>query len=227
MPRISELSSLTVPADDDLLAIVDNSGAITAKITREDFLTGSDLPDDTVTTDAIQDGSVTADKIDFSSGIWWEEIGRTTLGSSGDSIVVSGLPARSYLYVYIYTIGITNTITVDLMFNGDSSASYAVRASTNGGADATAINQTSIGLATSSAQVPFFVTAQINNNLSTEKFVQAYTIGSATGAGNAPARREVAGKWANTSSQINSISVSNNSSGDYAAGSTVIVLGHN
>lgn len=63
MPRISALPALTVPADDDLLAIVDNSGAITAKITRDDFLTGAALPANTVDGQSIANGSVTYTKV--------------------------------------------------------------------------------------------------------------------------------------------------------------------
>ena len=64
MPRISQLTSLTVPEANDEIAIVDVSSATTKKITRADLLKGADLPNDTVTTDSIADGAVTGAKID-------------------------------------------------------------------------------------------------------------------------------------------------------------------
>lgn len=59
MPRISDLISYTAPSNSDLLAIVDQAGAVTKKITRADLLKGTALPADTVTTPAIADGAVT------------------------------------------------------------------------------------------------------------------------------------------------------------------------
>ena len=63
MPRISDLTSMSAPNNNDLLAIVDMAGAVTKKITRADLLKGTALPADTVTTPAIVDGAVTGAKI--------------------------------------------------------------------------------------------------------------------------------------------------------------------
>ena len=62
MPRISDLSSLTAPSNDDELAIVDKAGAITKKIKRSDLLKGTPLPADSIDTNAVQYGAVTPDK---------------------------------------------------------------------------------------------------------------------------------------------------------------------
>ena len=63
MPKISQLTALTVPDSGDELPIVDVSASTTKKITREDLLAGAPLPADTVDTQAIYDGAVTAPKI--------------------------------------------------------------------------------------------------------------------------------------------------------------------
>ena len=63
MPRISDLTSYTAPSNSDLLAIVDQAGAATKKITRADLLKGTALPADTVTTAAISDEAVSGAKI--------------------------------------------------------------------------------------------------------------------------------------------------------------------
>lgn len=59
MPKISQLSALTVPDSGDELPIVDVSTSTTKKITRTNLLKGAPLPADTVDTQAIDDGSVT------------------------------------------------------------------------------------------------------------------------------------------------------------------------
>ena len=65
MPKISQLSALTVPDPGDELAIVDSSASTTKKITRTNLLKGAPLPADTVDTQAIDDDAVTAPKTDF------------------------------------------------------------------------------------------------------------------------------------------------------------------
>jgi len=62
LPRISDLTSYTAPSNSDLLAIVDQAGAVTKKITRADLLKGTALPADTGTTPAIANGAVTPEK---------------------------------------------------------------------------------------------------------------------------------------------------------------------
>lgn len=69
MPKISELPALTVPDNSDTLAIVDQSGNITAKITRDDLFNGSALPNDSVSTSAaISSGVVTNAKLSTTAG---------------------------------------------------------------------------------------------------------------------------------------------------------------
>lgn len=74
MPRISSLTSLTVPANDDELPIVDVSASVTKKITRAALLSGAPLPNNTVTTAAITDGSITAVKTAFGGNYSTSEV---------------------------------------------------------------------------------------------------------------------------------------------------------
>lgn len=62
MPRISQLPAITVPSNDDPLAIVDTSGAVTSKITRGDLLGGAPLPAGSVDTNALAQSAVTPEK---------------------------------------------------------------------------------------------------------------------------------------------------------------------
>jgi len=187
-------------------------------------------------TSGIVDDAITAAKIDWAStgangGIWWEELGRTTLSSAGDTISVTSIPARTFLKV-IAVLGATGGVAdAGLRFNNDSAANYSERFSSNGGADSTT---------TGGAQLVFRAGAlvvggtgisvgEIVNFTSQEKIIswQAGGTVTATGAATAPGRIEGAGKWANTASQITRIDVINFNVGDFAIGSTVVVLGHN
>lgn len=62
MPKISGLPALAKATNDDLLAIVDDAGNITKKVTRGDFIAGEPLPANSVDTQAIADASVTPAK---------------------------------------------------------------------------------------------------------------------------------------------------------------------
>lgn len=63
MTKIPSFPALTAPSDADLLVIEDSVSASTKKITRDNFLSGSPLPADTVDAQAIAANSVTTAKI--------------------------------------------------------------------------------------------------------------------------------------------------------------------
>lgn len=63
MPKIPEYPNLAAPNNNDMLVIEDSLAANTKNITREDFLSGTPLPANTVDTQAIADFSVTQMKI--------------------------------------------------------------------------------------------------------------------------------------------------------------------
>lgn len=176
-------------------------------------------------------GLINGNRLDFSKtgqgGIWWEELGRTTLGSNGDTISVTNLPARKYLKILISVVGSGN-INLDMKFNGDTANNYVYRRSINGGAEDPQTSQGAIQLQDSSSAPPMFSEVEALNISAQEKMIIGHTIRQNTaGAGNIPARVEVVGKWANTSAQISRVDLVNTLAGDFVAGSEVIVLGHN
>ena len=64
------------------------------------------------------------------------------------------------------------------------------------------------------------------NNASNEKlFIVHGNSVDTSGAGTAPARREIAGKWANTSNQITSIRIYKTAGGQYQSGTILKVWG--
>lgn len=159
---------------------------------------------------------------------FWEELASVELGSASDTISSGTITAKKYLWVQFYQKSSGNANNM-LRFNGDSGSNYAIRGTSNGDADTPAGNTTNcFGNFGSSYSSPSFHNSFIINNSANEKLVTSHTVVQNTaGAGTAPSRQEVVGKWANTSSQITSISFTNSDTGDYAAGSILKVWGSN
>lgn len=82
-----------------------------------------------------------------------------------------------------------------LRFNNDSGSNYAFRRSENGGGDTTGVSQTFIG-AFHPGSPDGFVVNYIIDISGEETLTIGWGVGNAiSGAGNAPSRREVIGKW--------------------------------
>lgn len=178
----------------------------------------------------LANASVSSAQVDFGgsgAGIWWEEVGRTTLSGAADTITVSSFAARKHLRVFVYGIATGGTISAAVTLNSDTGSRYAQRSATNDSADASSTSATSFGIFPATAAYPQYSTMEIINIATQEKLiiVQSMTQNTA-GAGNLPARYYAATKWANTTDQITTITVTNAGTGDYASGSEVIVLGH-
>lgn len=169
---------------------------------------------------------------DFSSGttstVWWEEIARTTLGSAGDTITVSSIPARAYLYVYCKGIATGGTLDTSFRFNNDSGTSYAARTNNNGTFSDSASTTSLAGDsgATDSGQMSFS-RFEILNFATKEKAVMYSNVSQdASGAATVPVVFQSWAKWINTSVQINRIDWANAGTGDFAIGSEIVILGH-
>ena len=156
----------------------------------------------------------------------WKEIGRTTLGSAGDDITVSSFTAKDNLMILCSTIS-TGNIDGALRFNTDTGSNYAIRRSENGGSDATGTSQAKLILDRGHAAYPnnTFSVSNMNNISAQEKLVIGHSIAGVNGAGTAPDRTEMTGKWANTSAQVTSVTCNNSDSGSWDTGSEVVVLG--
>jgi hypothetical protein len=209
------------------------NGSIAAANLGTDSVTTAKIADSNVTTAKIADSAVTAGKIDFGGsgvGIWWEEIGRTTLGTAGDTLTVSSLPARTHLQLRVILRATGGTISAPLTFNGDTSSNYSlVRLENNGSVTAaSATSQASIALSASTTATHKYYTIDVFNISTLEKTLVATENNASTaGAGTAPIIRITNGKWVNTSNAISSITITNSGTGDYAIGSEIVVLGHN
>lgn len=168
----------------------------------------------------------------FSSGttstVWWEELGRTTLSSNGDLLAVSSFPARKFLQIR-YNIVPSGQVSPLLRFNSDSTSSYAQTYSSTYG---TAVTQGSVtGL---NVQFSSTVATTAMGVIDVVNIANAVKVGTVHGADNqgtasaadVPIPWESALKWINSSVQITTVSLNNGGTGDYAAGTSLVVLGH-
>lgn len=172
--------------------------------------------------------AVDSTKVDWNAStgkIWWEELGRTTLSADSDTISIGSFAAKTYL-MFIWCVVPSGVVDVSMRFNNDSGSNYHRRFSTNGAADSTG-QGTGISVNPDGATAAKIGIVSVLNIASQEKVVNLYSTSmSVAGAANAPARREGAAKWANTTDQITSANLFNGGAGSCAAGSELIVLGH-
>lgn len=161
----------------------------------------------------------------------WQKLGSTKLTSTGDTITVSGMTAKKHLKIIYHLIGHTDVSNFDagMQFNSDTGSNYAWRESSNGASDSTSTSTTRF--MTGAGYIGSGEVVQgvynITNIASEEKLgIGEINESNASGAGNAPNRRETVGKWANTSNQITSIQIIKHSgTGNFAVDSEVTVYG--
>ena len=154
------------------------------------------------------------DEDDTHTTNFWEELDDSSW-STGGSWTSGTFTAKKYLWVQFYTKGGAGSSY--FRFNGDSGNNYANRYSINGASDSTITGQPESYLGAIDGLS--FHNLFIINNASNEKlFTHNRVSRSTAGAGTGPTRNEGAGKWANTSNQITSITVTTAGGGNFTAG---------
>lgn len=160
-------------------------------------------------------------------GIWWQELGRVTLGSAAASMSTPTITGRKYLNIMSLCLPPAAAISPWIRFNNDTGNNYAMRYSANTSASATLGSQNGITMNPGSVQTIVQSLVEVTNIAAQEKPVTVTVSDTAAaGAANSPNTIFVGGKWANTSVQITSVQVFNSSGLNLAAGSELIVLGH-
>jgi len=156
----------------------------------------------------------------------WKELGRISGSRTvNNSLTVSSLADKRYYMILGESQG-GATYTNDIRFNADSGSNYAIRQSVNGGTDGAYTGQAFMNFDGTGSDTDKFGVGYIANISTKEKLYQSHVVQRSTaGAGNDPKRGEFAGKWANTSNAINSISMLNRGSGTSSAGE-LVVLGY-
>ena len=159
----------------------------------------------------------------------WKELGRTTLGSAGDTISVGSLADKRYLMFLCDTLN-TGGSTQPRIRGGnstvDTGSNYSQRMQRNGAADATGTSDQSTYLYDADNS-PQFMVGYYANLSAKEKLGLGHTVVQSTaGAGTAPLRQETVWKHAFTSNPYDVISINNiYGAGDFNTGSELVVLG--
>lgn len=180
----------------------------------------------------LADDSVTANKLDlatlYSAGVWWEELGRTTLGSSSTSITVSSLPNRRYLKVVMGLYGKSGTFQVGIRFNGDTGNNYAWRRNRNDDAAETDNSVSFIAISPTNYQEnKGLAIMYIENMTGRSKVMSCDLVSTNANPTNVPYKDISLGQWSDNSA-ISSITIFNaNNSNTFNSNTEVVVLGHN
>lgn len=256
MTRISALTALTSADAADTLPILDDSATTTKKITKTAFLSDivdgtliaaqaitplkvnlkvADATARTALSSPFEGLQVYQADVDatyiYDGTAWrrqaqWEELGRTTLGSAGDTISITTIAARKYLQILYSATSTGGTINAAVRFNNDSGSNYSFDYSINYGAIVTSTSQTSLaGLAVAGAGFHSGVFDVINISANRKLLGGRGYNDANAGAGTGSNSIEVVGKWNNTSAQITRVDLINSGAGDFNTGSEVVVLG--
>ena len=172
------------------------------------------------------------DPDDTEGGSIWEELASVDTSTAHDVIDTGTFTNKKYLWLQCYVKGDTNA-TGSLIFNDDTASSgYAVRRTNNGSGNDNYAATNPAGSegaydgwgATGAGK---YYNMFIVNNGSTEAlWINHLTIGDASGAGNAPNRTEMVGKWDLTDA-ITRIRIKNQQSGTDYDQSSIKVWGAN
>jgi len=154
----------------------------------------------------------------------WGKLGSTTLGATADIISIDPV---SDVTNHTILVHMTSSGAADpsIRFNNDSGNNYARRVSSNGGSDTTNVSDSRYQMAAHTSRDSFTVHYAFNLTAEEKLCISFQLDQQATGAGTAPTRYEIVGKWANTSNAVIRTDLVNLNSGDFAADSNISALG--
>jgi hypothetical protein len=164
----------------------------------------------------------------LSSSLGGEIIGSHALTSSGSSMSVTGLPERRFLKILAHIVTTGGTANSIFRFNNDSGSNYSRRSSDNGAADSTTTSTSAVAFDNGNSTNARFAVVDVINIANQQKLLTGYSVFTGGGtAASAPDRREIVGKWVNTSDAITRVDVIQSSgTGSLACGSRLVVIGH-
>ena len=154
----------------------------------------------------------------------WERLAHVELSGTSATIDSGTFTAKENLKVIVNYISVQDSYAY-MRFNGTTGNEYSYRKEANGGTTSTATSQPQIDAYSGHGKNGYDV-FNITNVSNKEKLVIGHFVGSGSGADTAPVRRELVGKWDNTSDSITKIVIhQGNGSNVFSAGSYITVFG--
>jgi len=156
-------------------------------------------------------------------------LAHASLSSAGDTINTGDFTPKENLKIIAHLPSDGNLDNCKLFVGTggsiDTGSNYTFRHSTNGAGDGTNTSMSGYWFTVTNLDADVMLDANIVNKADKEKLIQSHSLLAASGAGTAPQRSEIVGKWTNKTGQINTIRITNSGTGDFEAGSYITVLG--
>jgi hypothetical protein len=164
----------------------------------------------------------------FASGggdpVFYRQLAKAS--GTGTTITTPSFDPSESLMILMSTHSGGSAATACYQFNTDTGSNYANRFSTNGSTDNTSqTNRDRILNGSGYANASGFAVGFVGNLETKEKLVISNSIENGGNGANAPNRRQVVGKWANTSSEITTASLFEQDGNGWGATSEIVVLG--
>lgn len=162
----------------------------------------------------------------------WQKNAEDTLTVAGDTIDTGTYTSFKFNQFMIHALDTGGTITTDTEFNSTAGAGtkYAERTESNGGADGTSVSRPDWETGAGGAETAdkFVVGYYINIDGEEKLGICSSISENVAGAGNIPERRDLVGKFVETSDVvITSQQVTNPSAGNFDIDSNLSVLSTN
>lgn len=155
------------------------------------------------------------------------EIERQSPTDGATTFTTDTFTGFKYLRLQLYVKGDATAVAssgLELRFNGDTGTNYNERISTNNGADATAVSQTSSRICVVDEAFTYLYTAQVNSISNQFKSVTGDCQQTNTSIATATVSFKTYDVWGNTSAQITSVTVLTESGGFLMDSTTELVV---
>ena len=154
----------------------------------------------------------------------WQRLAHTELSSGASTIDSGTFTAKENLKIIVYTVG-GNSCKQGIQFNSITTSTYAYRYSSNGGSDNASTSQSRGLIQGNTTTDNAYSETIILNESDKEKLYISHSNNCASGAGNAPSRYEIVGKWTESSDSITSIQIISVTGNNFGTGSYITVFG--
>ena len=156
----------------------------------------------------------------------WQKNGTpNTLTSTTDTIDITDLGGFTFNQFLDHNIQTTGVIDAHLRYNADTGSNYAYRRKINSGTEDVITSTTTNSGASGTAGDNFLVVYGFSLATEEKLFIGFSVNRNTAGAGTAPVRSEMVGKWVNTSDTLTGFLALQTEAGSYDTDSNLSALG--